>query len=99
MGPQSNGLRGDSVSPYSLHSSCQTSFQCKHFSFGHQDAVSTIVAGVNCDFLTGGGKDGTVRLWKTADEVQLVFNLPKGSSVEALDKVNAEIFASVSDNG
>ena len=49
--------------------------------------------------MTGGGKDGTVRIWKTADEVQLVFNHPQSASVEALEKINAEYFTTISDNG
>ena len=67
--------------------------------FGHQDSVSCITSGITCDFLTGGGKDGTVRIWKTADEVQLVFNHPQSASVEALEKINAEYFTTISDNG
>ena len=69
------------------------------FRFGHQDSVSCITSGVSCDFLSGGSKDGTVRLWKTTEEVQLVFNHPQGASVEAIDKVNAEFFTTVGDNG
>lgn len=65
--------------------------------FGHQDSVSCIIGGISCDFLTGGSRDGTVRLWRTADEVQLVFN--HNASVEALDTINAELFATVGDNG
>ena len=67
--------------------------------FGHQDTVSCITSGVSCDFITGGGKDGTVRLWKTTEEVQLVFNHSQGGSIEAIDKINAELFVTVSDLG
>ena len=67
--------------------------------FGHQDTVSCITSGVSCDFITGGGRDGTVRLWKTTEEVQLVFNQSGGASIEAIDKINAELFVTVGDNG
>ena len=67
--------------------------------FGHQDTVSCITSGVSCDFITGGGRDGTVRLWKTTEEVQLVFNHSAGASIEAIDKINAELFVTVGDNG
>ena len=54
---------------------------------------------MSCDFITGGGKDGTVRLWRTTDEVQLVFNHSQGASIEALGTINAELFVTVGDNG
>ena len=49
--------------------------------FGHQDSVGCITSGISCDFFTGGAKDGTVRLWRTTDEVQLVFNHTQGASI------------------
>merc|ERR1712223_1006473 len=67
--------------------------------FGHQDSVGCITSGISCDFFTGGSKDGTVRLWRTTDEVQLVFNNTQGASIESVDKINAELFVTVSDNG
>jgi len=67
--------------------------------FGHQDSVGCITSGISCDFFTGGSKDGTVRLWRTTDEVQLVFNHTQGASIESVDKINAELFVTVGDNG
>ena len=69
------------------------------FRFGHQDSVSCITSGISCDFLTGGGRDGSVRLWRTTDEVQLVFNHSQGAFIEVIDKINAELFVTVSDKG
>ena len=101
MGFGSNGLRWNFVSFFFFFKKCQTLFWISpyFYRFGHQDSVSCITSGVSCDFLSGGSKDGTVRLWKTTEEVQLVFNHPQGASVEAIDKVNAEFFTTVGDNG
>jgi len=67
--------------------------------FGHQDSVGCITSGISCDFFTGGSKDGTVRIWRTTDEVQLVFNHSQGGAIECVEKINAELFVTVSDKG
>lgn len=66
--------------------------------FGHQDLVQA------CDSLsrercaTAGGRDGSIRIWKIAEESQLVYHGHNGS-IDCLKLINEEHFVSGADDG
>nr|XP_039257069.1 U3 small nucleolar RNA-interacting protein 2-like [Styela clava] len=66
--------------------------------FGHQDLVQA------CDSLsrercaTAGGRDGSIRIWKIAEESQLVYHGHNGS-IDCLKLINEEYFISGADDG
>lgn len=72
--------------------------------FGHQDSVMAISVQCNSSdrFMSVGGRDRSVRLWKTAEDSQLVFRLPEadGGSLDEVVSVGEHgLFVTGADSG
>lgn len=69
--------------------------------FGHQDVITSLSALTKETCLTVGSRDRTARLWKIADETQLLFRAPEsaGGSQDTVAMVDEENFVSGSDSG
>lgn len=66
--------------------------------FGHQDSITSIDALMRERTVTSGGRDATLRLWKIAEESQLVFNGHNGS-IDNVRFINEDNFVSGGDDG
>lgn len=66
--------------------------------FGHQSGITSIDALSKERAITSGGFDGTVRIWKIAEESQLIFN-GHGGSIDIVKLINDENFISGGDDG
>ncbi|XP_078048603.1 U3 small nuclear riboprotein factor 55K [Augochlora pura] len=66
--------------------------------FGHQSGIMAIDALARERAITGGGFDGTIRIWKIVEESQLIFNGP-GGSIDGVKLINEENFLSCGDDG
>lgn len=49
--------------------------------------------------VTGGGRDGTVRVWKIVEESQLVYNGHPNGNIDCVKLINEENFVSAGDDG
>lgn len=65
---------------------------------GHQDAITSIDAMGRERATTSGGRDTSIRIWKIAEESQLVFNGHSGS-IDCVRMVNEDHFVSCGDDG
>lgn len=65
--------------------------------FGHQDSVTAIHALARERAITAGGTDTSLRIWKIAEESQLIFN--GTGSVDCVQLINEETFVSGGDSG
>lgn len=68
------------------------------FRFGHQAPVTGIDALSHERAITAGGFDCTIRIWKIAEESQLIYNGHRGS-IECVRLINEENFLSSGDDG
>lgn len=68
------------------------------FRFGHQAPVTGIDALSRERAITAGGFDCTIRIWKIAEESQLIYNGHRGS-IECVRLINEENFLSSGDDG
>lgn len=66
--------------------------------YGHQSAITSIDALARERAITSGGADCSVRIWKIAEESQLVYNGHKGN-IETVKLINEENFVSSGDDG
>lgn len=66
--------------------------------FGHQAAITDIDALSRERAITSGGSDCSIRIWKLAEESQLIYNGHKGS-IESVRLINDENFLSSGDDG
>lgn len=66
--------------------------------FGHQAPVTGIDALSRERAITAGGFDCTIRIWKIAEESQLIYNGHRGS-IECVRLINEENFLSSGDDG
>lgn len=67
--------------------------------FGHQEVITSIDMLIKERAVTSGGFDSTVRLWKIAEETQLIFQESKGESIEIVKYVDEQHFVSGTMNG
>uniref|UniRef100_A0A8C7XTW9 Ribosomal RNA processing 9, U3 small nucleolar RNA binding protein n=1 Tax=Oryzias sinensis TaxID=183150 RepID=A0A8C7XTW9_9TELE len=74
---------------------CFLSILC---SFGHQDAITGLDSLSRERCVTAGGRDGTVRVWKIAEESQLVFHGHEGS-IDCIQLINEEHMITGADDG
>lgn len=65
--------------------------------FGHQDCVMAIDALFREKAVTAGGSDSTIRIWKVAEESQLIFN--GTGNLDCVKLINEEHFISGGDAG
>lgn len=49
--------------------------------------------------MTGGGRDGTIRVWKIVEESQLVYNGHYNGNIDSVKLINEENFVSCGDDG
>lgn len=68
------------------------------YRFGHQAAITDIDALTRERAITSGGSDCSIRIWKLAEESQLIYNGHKGS-IENVRLINEENFLSSGDDG
>ena len=66
--------------------------------FGHQAAITDIDALYRERAITSGGSDCSIRVWKIAEESQLVYNGHKGC-IESVKLINDENFLSAGNDG
>lgn len=66
--------------------------------FGHQEVITSIDMLIKERAVTAGGFDSTLRLWKIAEETQLIFQ-GKGESVECVRYLDEQHFVSGTMNG
>lgn len=67
--------------------------------YGHQDAITSIDASTRERAITAGGRDATIRIWKIAEESQLVFSATDGASVDVVRLIDEDTFVSGGDDG
>lgn len=73
-------------------------FKYIFFSYGHQAAITAIDALSRERAVTAGGGDCSVRIWKIAEESQLIYVGHRGS-IESVRLINEENFLSSGDDG
>ena len=66
--------------------------------FGHQEIITSIDMLIKEKAITSGGFDSSLRLWKIAEETQLVFQ-GKGESIECVKYLDEQHFVSGTMNG
>jgi ribosomal RNA-processing protein 9 len=66
--------------------------------FGHQEGISALAA-LGEHTLVSGSEDRTVRLWKVADETQLLFQNGHTASIDAVAMLSTSTFLSGSQDG
>lgn len=66
--------------------------------YGHQDGITAIDALSRERAVTAGGKDNTIRIWKIAEESQLIYNGHCGS-IDTVRLINEDNFISGGDDG
>uniref|UniRef100_A0AAQ5ZEX7 U3 small nucleolar RNA-interacting protein 2 n=1 Tax=Amphiprion ocellaris TaxID=80972 RepID=A0AAQ5ZEX7_AMPOC len=66
--------------------------------FGHQDAITGLDSLSRERCVTAGGRDRTVRVWKIAEESQLVFHGHEGS-IDCIQLINEEHMITGADDG
>lgn len=66
--------------------------------YGHQASITAIDALSRERAISAGGSDCSIRIWKIAEESQLIYNGHKGS-IEAIRLINEENFLSSGDDG
>uniref|UniRef100_A0A3B4WDV4 U3 small nucleolar RNA-interacting protein 2 n=1 Tax=Seriola lalandi dorsalis TaxID=1841481 RepID=A0A3B4WDV4_SERLL len=67
-------------------------------SFGHQDSITGLDSLSRERCVTAGGRDRTVRVWKIAEESQLVFHGHEGS-IDCIQLINEEHMITGADDG
>lgn len=68
------------------------------YRYGHQSGITGIDALSRERAVTSGGSDCSIRIWKIAEESQLIYNGHRGS-IENVKLLNEENFLSSGDDG